>query len=435
MKNLSTNEAWEKLIEKYDIVNKIKEEGKFRILSKQIKEFREPRLMAKWDSSESLPSVLAKNKINILPDSRSSYVLSDFQLYEELPDLTENVTEMKKVKTPEFETIDINNITSESNAINLLVISNILDDFLGVENNVQTFNGRMGTGDFEFYVDTRRGREKIFVNNAQCEIDGGFENEESVVIMEAKNVVYPDFHIRQLYYPYRLWEKRVKKPVRLVFAVYSNMIYRLFEYEFESLEDYSSIKLIKEKNYSLQDTNITLEELYEVYRKTKVKTDDDMDYTDIPFIQADKFERVISLLEQLYENSMTTIEVAEMMQFEPRQSDYYFNAGRYLGLFEKVEDNNKGVIVIQLTKLGKHVFKLNYKERQLKLVDLILEHKIFHDLFEKVYNKKELPPKEYVKNKMREYNVCGESLIDRRSSSVIGWLKWIFNLPKVSNTK
>lgn len=433
MTNLSTNEAWKKIIEKYDIVNKIKEEGQFKILSKQIKEFREPRLMAKWDSSESLPSVLQKNKINILPDSRSSYVLSDFQLYEKLPDLTEKVTEMQKVKIPDYETVDINNITTESNAINVLVISNILDDFLGVENNVQTFNGRMGTGDFSFYVNTRRGKEKVYVNNAQCEIDGGFENKESVVIMEAKNVVYPDFHIRQLYYPYRLWQQRVKKPIRLVFSVYSNMIYRLFEYEFESLDDYSSIKLIKEKNYSLQDTDISPEELLEVYQKTQVKTDDDMRYTDIPFIQADKFERVISLLEQLYDNSLTTEEIAEMMQFELRQSDYYFNAGRYLGLFEKVVDDNKGTIVVQLTSLGKQVFKLNYKERQLKLVELILEHKIFHDLFKDVYDKKELLPREYVKNKMREYNVCGESVVHRRSSSVLGWLKWIFNLPKVSN--
>lgn len=433
MNNLNSNEAWIKIIEKYDIINQIKNHGYFRILSKQIKEFKEPRLMSKWDSSESLPSIFKKHNINILPDSRSSYILSDFLLYEKIPDLTEHITEMQKVDILELETIDINNISSEANAINLLNVSNILDDFLNVEKNIHTFNGRMGTGIFDFHVNTQRGKRKVFVKNAQCEIDGGFENEDSIVIMEAKNVIHPDFHIRQLYYPFRLWKNRVKKPIRLVFSIYSNMIFRLFEYEFVEFGNYSSIRLIKEKNYSIQDTEINNDELLMVFQKTCIKTDDNMNKTSIPFIQANSFERVISLLEQLYENSMTEEEIAEMMQFDERQSGYYFNAGRYLGLFEKTLDEYKGSRVVQLTNLGKRVYKLNYKERQLKLVELILEHKIFNIFFNYIYNTGELPDKEEIKMKMREFNVCGESQVHRRSSSVLGWLKWIFNLPKVSN--
>ena len=78
--NLSANDAWKSLIEKYDIVGKIANNGVFHIKASQIKEFREPRLMAKWDSTDSLPEVLRSKKINILPDSRSSYVMSDFIL-------------------------------------------------------------------------------------------------------------------------------------------------------------------------------------------------------------------------------------------------------------------------------------------------------------------------------------------------------------------
>lgn len=228
---LSANEAWKAIIEKYHVLEEVEKNGYFLIKASQIKEFREPRLMAKWDSTDSLPEVLRKNRINILPDSRSSYVLGDFILYQKIPELDEPVTRMKQVELPDYETIDINNISSEANAINVLIISGILDDFLETSGNVSTFNGRMGTGCFDFEVDTyRKIKRKISVNNAQCEIDGGFENEASVVIMEAKNVVHEDFHVRQLYYPYRLWRSRVKKPIRLVFSVYSNMIYRLFEY-------------------------------------------------------------------------------------------------------------------------------------------------------------------------------------------------------------
>ena len=428
--NLSANEAWKALIEKYDIVGKIAENGVFHIKASQIKEFREPRLMAKWDSTDSLPEILRNKKINILPDSRSSYVMSDFILYQDIPELEEKVEKMTHVELPDYESIDVNNISSEANAINVLLLSGILDDFLGTSENVSTFNGRMGTGVFDFEVDTYRNvKRRIHVDNAQCEIDGGFENDTSVVIMEAKNVVHDDFHIRQLYYPYRLWKTRVSKPIRLVFSIYSNQIYRLFEYRFRELEDYSSIELVKSKNYSLQDTEISLDELVAVRNATAVITDDNMDNTDIPFIQANSMDRIINLLENMYENPMTSQQIAELMDFLPRQSDYYFNAGKYLGLFEKKTEDRQ--VVVELTVLGNNVFKLNYKDRQLKLVSLILEHKIFSHFFDTVIESGELPDTADIEKMMRELNVCNEPQINRRASSVYGWLKWIFNLTKL----
>ena len=69
-----------------------------------------------------------------------------------------------------------------------------------------------------------------------------------------------------------------------MFSIYSNKIYRLFEYEFTDINDYSSIKLIKNKNYSLQDTEITLEELIEVSNETRVK------YTEADFFILFKFQ-------------------------------------------------------------------------------------------------------------------------------------------------
>ncbi len=428
--NLSANEAWKVLIDKYNILEEVQENGCYHIKASQIKQFKEPRLMAKWDSTDALPKVLRDNKINILPDSRSSYVIGDFLLYQEIPILEENVTQMAHVELPDYESIDVNNISSEANAINVLLLTGILDDFLNTNNNVATFNGRMGTGEFEFVVDTTRNiKQKISVNNAQCEIDGGFENNDSVVIMEAKNVVHEDFHIRQLYYPYRLWKNKVNKPIRLVFSVYSNMIYRLFEYRFNILEDYSSIELVRTKNYSLQDTTITLDDLFRVRKDTLVKTDDNMDNSDVPFIQANSMERIISLLENMYENPMTSQQIAELMDFEPRQSDYYYNAGKYLGLFEKVNEDKQRVVA--LTSLGNKVFKLNYKERQLKIVELILEHQIFSDLFDGMIKTGDMPNKKDIEDEMRALHVCDEGQIVRRASSVYGWLKWIFNLTKL----
>lgn len=430
-RDLSTNEAWQAIIERYNIVAEVEAHGVFHIKASQIREYREPRLMAKWDSSNSRPEILKKNKLNILPNSRSSYVLGDFCLYQEIPELEERVEKMKHIELPYYETVSVDNITSEANAINVLLLSGILDDFLETGQNVATFNGRMGTGEFEFFVDTHtHGKQHIRVENAQCEIDGGFENETSVVIMEAKNVLYEDFNIRQLYYPYRLWKARVRKPVRLVFSIYSNMIYRLFEYRFNDLSDFSSIELVRTKNYSLQDTEISMEDLERVRKSTQICANDNQDYTDVPFIQADSMDRVINLLENLYENPMTELQIAEFMEFEPRQSNYYYNAGRYLGLFTKVKDA-EGKILVILTALGNKVYRMNYKTRQLKLVELMLEHQIFAELFDYIVETGELPSRNHVKNRMKALNVCSDSLMHRRSTSVLCWLRWILYLTKI----
>ena len=45
MTKLNSNQAWEKIIEKNNIVNQIKRDGFYEIKASQIKEFREPRLM------------------------------------------------------------------------------------------------------------------------------------------------------------------------------------------------------------------------------------------------------------------------------------------------------------------------------------------------------------------------------------------------------
>ena len=188
---MKANEAWLSLFEKYNILNQIKETGYFHIKANQIKEFREPRLMAKWDCSSSLPPALKNNKINILPTSYSSYILSDFILYQEIPELKEHIKEMSPVDLPQYESLDVENIKSEAIAINVLILSGILDDFLQSADTVATFSGRMGTGNFDFEVNSfSKVKRKVHVENAQCEIDGGFENDDSVIIIEAKNVVF-----------------------------------------------------------------------------------------------------------------------------------------------------------------------------------------------------------------------------------------------------
>ena len=119
---MNNNEAWEKLFEKYDIHSQVNKYGIFEISANQIKEFREPRLMTKFDTYESRPSVFG-NKLTILPNSRGTYLIGNFDTYRKFPNM---VSDIHHVEFPDYlETINKNQITSEANAINVMSITNI----------------------------------------------------------------------------------------------------------------------------------------------------------------------------------------------------------------------------------------------------------------------------------------------------------------------
>lgn len=455
------DDKWKLLFDRYEIEKKVSESGPFCITADQIREYKEPRLMTKFDTRESLPSVFG-NRLGILPVTRGSYVIGEFDLYADFPEAGDGAggiraAKVKKAAIPDYyETIDINDIRSEAGAINVMGISGILDDFLGGEGFKQTVSGRMASGNFSFQVNPVKSSSKaglsagtglsaskaglaagtgttegtggktggwqLTVNNSQVEIDGGFEDRDTFAVIEGKNVVHSNFLVRQLYYPYRLWSGKLAKPVRPVFMVYSNNIFRLMEYEFTDPLCYNSIRLIKEGQYSLEDTDISAADLRDAWERTAVKPE-----PQVTFIQADSFEKVISLVEHLNEGPLTPAEIAEVFGFRERQSDYYFNACRYLGLAVKEKDEDRTVRVT-ITSQGKKLLKLNYKARQIRYVELILEHGIFHDLFETVMRRGEIPDKKYIEKKILEQNLCSSNVAGRRASSVSGWLKWLAGL-------
>lgn len=416
---------WERLFDKYRIEEEVDKTGRYYITADQIREFKEPRLMTKFDTRESLPLVF-KDKLGILPVTRGKYVIGEFDLYKDFPETKTRIKQMEKIRVPEYyETIDIHNITSEANAINVMGISLILDDFLEEDNMVQTISGRMGSGDFSFFLRNKREEASPFlidVANSQIEIDGGFENANIFTLIEGKNVVHSNFLIRQLYYPYRVWSRRIRKPIRPVFMVYFNNVFRLLEYEFTELMNYNSLKLVQEKSYSLEDVGITIEDVADVMKRTQWIPE-----PDVTFPQADSFDKVISLIENLSEDSMSGGEIAELFGFRERQSDYYFNACKYLGLAVKKKDSEKKSKVF-VTSLARRLLKMNYKTRQLEYVRLILEHQIFHEIFELSLKAGRVPDKYAIAARMRELGLCSESVVVRRASTVGGWIRWILGL-------
>ncbi|HPS30829.1 MAG TPA: hypothetical protein PLZ43_11275 [bacterium] len=282
--------AWEHLFDQYRILEQIEQRGFYEISSQVINRLREARLMTKFDNKSQLPRSFATNNLSILPITRGSYLIAEFESF-----LDFNIDEPATLNIdfpPHIESLDYRDITSEASAINCTFVSRILNDFTGEENLYPTVSGRMSSSAFNFGINGVNFR--VNVNNSQIEIDGGYEGAESLTLIEAKNYISQDFLIRQLYYPFKLWTNKIQKRIRSVFLTYTNGVFHLREYSFENSDHYNSLRLIRQRKYSFGDNHINIERIQVVLNETVVAPE-----PETPFPQADSFERIINLCELL----------------------------------------------------------------------------------------------------------------------------------------
>lgn len=417
--------AWEALFDKYNILTRIQNDGKFQISAAQIKEFREPRLMAKFDHHINLPQIFSKNELAILPISRGDYIISHFKAYQPFQSLDKSIT--RAALPPNIQSLDPNNIPSETIAINCALASGMLSDFLEEDVLFSTVSGRMGSGQFDFSIQNSisQKRTKISVANSQIEIDAAFEGIHSLSLLEAKRDLSEDFLVRQLYYPFRVWSSRISKKVKPVFLVYTNGIFSLYQYEFLDLNQYNSLVLTKHKNYSIEDTAIDMGDLQQVVEQSVYIKE-----PDISFPQANSFERVINICELLNTQELSREQVTEEYAFDIRQTNYYTDAARYLGLVEKrYMDGRKPVYI--LTSNGRRVMKLPYRQRQLAFCEAVLKHKAFKDTFLLCLSNGSMPDTQAIVDIMQQSNlhkVESMSTYVRRSSTISGWINWMLGL-------
>lgn len=414
--------AWESLFDKYHILAEIEQNGQFIISANQIKEFREPRLMTKFDHKINLPNIFTSNNLSILPITRGNYVISSFSAYKEFDEPSQDV---QKISIPaHIQSLMPQFLVSEAIALNCANACGILNDFLEDNELVSTVSGRMSSGSFEFSINTALGTKNITVSNSQIEIDAAYEGIHYLSLFEAKRDLSDDFLIRQLYYPFRVWSERVTKTVKSIFLIFSNGMFNLYQYQFEDPQNYNSLKLVKQKNYVIV-TEICLADIENLLRTVPLVQE-----PDISFPQADRMSRIVNLIELLNEKPMTKQDITSEYAFDERQTNYYTDAGRYLGLIDKTHDED-GNILFHLSTCGHRIMSLEYKERQLALVTQILMHKVFNETLKLHLQYGEMPDKQTIIQIMKRsnlYHVESDSTYLRRSSTVVGWVNWILGI-------
>lgn len=420
------DDAWEKLFNDFDILSHIERDGFFSISADEIKKYREPRLMTKFDSKNQLPKVFFKNKLAILPNKRGSYVIGKFKAY---ADLEYEELSPISVSLPSYvQTFNEFDVSSEAVALNIAQMTGMIDAVL--ENKyveypaIATITGRLKSGQIKYQIPLKSGANFDFeVNNSQVEIDAGYETIDQLVIIEAKSFIPENFMVRQLYYPYRLFQNLgTEKDVMPIYFTYSDGIYAFHIFEFTDTMNYGSIKKIKQLNFIVDENlDISIDDIISISNSSPEEV-----VKDVPFPQADNFTRVLDLLRQI-NGIITKDEITKLYGFDSRQSDYYANALIFLGLAYR-ERSEHGIC---LTKLGEELSKMpNNNTRNLKIVKQILREKCFNTAFDEfIKNSGRIGNKLIEKILLDDANrVTASSTAKRRTSTVRKWIDWIMSV-------
>ncbi|WP_018024837.1 type II restriction enzyme [Corynebacterium ulceribovis] len=414
--------AWELLFDELDIAARVQRDGLVVVTTKQIKEIgqREPRLMAKFDNSSMLPKSFRDNGFGLLPLSRSKYVVGNFDLFHPFPTTP---GEIYPAESPTYLSTFAVAPASESVALHEAQAAGILADFLG-ENQVEAvLSGRMGSDAMAFKIGGRGGSApySIEVSGAQIEIDGGFEGENSVALIEVKRDLSDDFVIRQLYYPWFVWSKKLTKKVRPIYMVYGSGLFHLMEYEFTDQERYDSIRLVRNCTYYFPEAIVPKATIAELVRNMVPVTQ-----PEVTFPQADRVERVAAVCELLIQGPMTATEISEALGFVERQASYYTTAARFLGYVEGRAGETT------LTPRGRTVFELPLKDRTFQIAADILRHGAFLDTWKMWESTGVRPTTHEVAAVMQKHQVHdghGNALspvtVNRRAQTILGWVGWL----------
>ena len=251
---MANNNSWKKIFDDNKILENDFSKQPFYLSAKDIKKSvqdfqntseKEVRILCKMDTRESVPEIMKKNGLILLPVKNKFYVIVKGEGYVDIPDI-EGDAEIYNTKLDfDLDTTKIGN--SEMQHLDFAYASSLIRTFMEDPSLVLTIRGRKYTPEFTYKV----GNNTVETKGVQTEVDAGYEGKDKVVLIEAKNSSTKNTIIRQLYYPYRQWSEHTKKNVFLLFFEKRVDEYLIWQYEFTDKNSYDSITLVKSRKYKI----------------------------------------------------------------------------------------------------------------------------------------------------------------------------------------
>jgi hypothetical protein len=400
---ISNHASWENIFAKYSISSNVERNGFFDITADQIKavDGKEARLMTKIDFRESLPKVMREEGLSILAIENGLYRIAKNDPF---IDIKEDIqTDIIELLPPEnLISIDPYNIKSESAALDIAAISDMHKIVFG-EDSKLSVRGRL-RGSLDFHI----GKIPYNVNGVQIEVDGGYESNKSIHLVEAKIGYSNNINIRQLLYPQLHWEKLVckKKYIKSYIFYLQGDIYRFIPYEYDGELGFADHERERAFRFKLIDkTKFLLSE---------IKIDQSRVDMSIPFPQADKFEKINTMLIKISQHRcISKEELKTHFDIVDRQIDYYFNVLKWLKLCK--EENN----CLILTSAGEEILNMSFTKRMQEIAKIVFSDAITNS----VLNTKEIDKKIF-----SSYGVMSQSTIDRRLQTIRAWVSYFKKL-------
>ena len=283
----------------------------------------------------------------------------------------------------------------------------------------------MGSGEFKFKINsTLKNVGQIELENLRStmEIDAGYESASGLNLFEAKNTFNDNFNIRQLYFPFRNWKARITKPVRPFLLYKQGDVYNIGEYRFTQEDNFSSIELVKHYLFTIGSFSFTPQSVKQSVDKGPIALTSE----DVPFPQADDVSKYEQILELLQQGVVTKASLAEHFEFDERQSDYYANALRFLGLAVKTAPGQ-----ISLSELGISYSQASGQGRREILLRQMSQLESFRFLLSEPASDSKPDDRSALYRVMERdfehiFEVdASESVIRRRASTIIGWVSWV----------
>lgn len=402
---MSLNEkAWNTLFTHFDIVNKVNADGYFDITADQIKKVgkREPRLMTKFDYKKHLPVIMRQHHMALLAIENGKYRIGRFNPYIE-------VTEKSSVHAtivpfpPNILSINPKKIEHESLVLDASHISGILARIFGEEVNL-TIRGRTRNAPFSFQL----GSMSFSVSGVQIEVDGGYEGATSINLVEAKIGSSSTINLRQLLYPHLVWEGLVngKKRVNTYICFYQEPVLRFIPVQLSAAGN-AFADHAKEQAFMLEPpAQLNLNAI-------PVQKHASLPVTSAPFPQANRFDRVLAMLQVVArERQITKEELAQFFDesLDLRDVGYYASVLQWLGL---VTIKNG---VISMTSFGFEIASISHADRIQKLANIVFGEPIFHHALH--IDSSSIPPELFERWRI------GSSTPARRLSTIKAWVKY-----------
>lgn len=402
MSKLNFHKSWENIFDKYNLHKDIRKNGFVDITANALKavEGKEPRNLTKIDFREKLPNIMKEEGLSILAIKNGLYRIAQNDPFIDIQE--EISTEIIELEAPSnIISIDPFNIRTESAALDIAAISDMHRIVFGEESQL-TVRGRL-RGDLDFHI----GSTPYNIEGVQIEVDGGYEANNAVHLIEAKIGYTNNINIRQLLYPQLFWENKLagRKFVKSYVFYLHGDTFRFIPYYYDGVIGYAEHSEEKAFKFIESATNFSI---YSV--EVNINNID----TSVPFPQADRFETINTMLILISENTcLSKEELSSSFDIVDRQIDYYFNVLKWLKVCHEEND------CLLLTQKGQNIINMPFRQRIEALAEIVFSDPISNA----VLHRRPINPTFF-----HLYNMHSESTVNRRLRTIRSWIKYFKNI-------